>query len=226
MRIIAGTAGGHTLKVPPMVTRPTSDRVREALFSMLLLRLEGARVLDLFAGSGAFGLESLSRGADEAIFVEENATACAVIQENLAKTRLTVGKVIKGDVFLTLSKLAETGARFDIIFADPPYAKNKEATDLASQLLHNEDLQRMLVPQGWFVLESMVTKHASEVIASWDTVRDRAYGSTRIHILQSSTTDHGANSSAADIQPALPPHSAGHDARSIAENESTRRKVV
>lgn len=190
MRIISGTAGGHTLKVPSMVTRPTSDRVREALFSMLLPRLEGARVLDLFAGSGAFGLESLSRGAIEAIFVEESGTACAVIQENLTKTRLTGGKVMKGDVFTILRKLAETGARFDIIFADPPYAKNKEATDFASQLLHNADLQRVLTPEGWFVLETMVTKHASEAIATWDTIRDRAYGSTRIHIMQSSTIDN------------------------------------
>lgn len=226
MRIISGTAGGHTLKVPPMVTRPTSDRVREALFSMLLPRLEGARVLDLFAGSGSCGLESLSRGANEAIFVEENSAACAVIQENLIKTKLTVGKIIKGDVFTTLRRLAEMGSCYDIIFADPPYAKNKEATDFASQLLHNADLQRVLAPEGWFVLESMVTKQASEVIASWDTVRDRAYGSTRIHILQSSTTDNGANFSAADLQPALSADPAGHDTCSAAKDEGSRRKMV
>lgn len=223
MRIIAGIAGGHTLKVPPVVTRPTSDRVREALFSMLLPRLEGARVLDLFAGSGAFGLESLSRGANEAVFVEENGSACSVIQDNLTKTRLAPGRIMKGDVFATLRRLAENGSQFDIIFADPPYAKNKESTDFASQLLNSADLLRVLAPEGWFVLETMVTKHASEVNASWDTVRDRAYGSTRIHILQTSTSDPGANSSAADIQPALSSHSAGHDARSPEENEGARR---
>ncbi len=223
MRIISGTAGGQTLKVPPMVTRPTSDRVREALFSMLLPRLEGARVLDLFAGSGAFGLESLSRGSHHATFVEESDVACKVIQENLTKTRLAVGKILKGDVFSTLNRLADSGSQFDIIFADPPYAKNKESTDFASQLLNNADLQRVLAPQGWFVLESMVTKHPSEVIASWDTVRDRAYGSTRIHILQSSTLDNSANFSAADIQPALSNHPAGYDSGSVEENESTRR---
>ncbi len=224
MRIIAGTAGGHSLKVPPVVTRPTSDRVREALFSMLLSRLEGARVLDLFAGSGAFGLESLSRGAEEAIFVEENGSACSVIQDNLTKTRLAVGKIMKGDVFATLRRLADNGAQFDIIFADPPYATNKESTDFASQLLQNADLPRVLAPEGWFVLETMVTKHASEVIAHWVTVRDRAYGSTRIHILQSSPSDHGANSGAAALQPALSSHSAGHDPGSLEEDEGARRQ--
>lgn len=223
MRIISGIAGGHTLKVPPAVTRPTSDRVREALFSMILPRIEGARVLDLFAGSGAFGLESLSRGADEASFVEENGAACKVIEENLHKTRLHSGKILKGDAFATLRRLADSGAQFDLIFADPPYAKQRGDTDFASQLLHNTDLRRLLAPDGWFVLETMVTKPASEVIAPWDTVRDRAYGSTRILILQS-TSEHGANSGAVALQPALSSHPAGHDARSPEEDEGPRRQ--
>jgi len=146
--------------------------------------MEGLRVLDLFAGSGALGLEALSRGAGEAQFVEQHSGACAVIQENLTRTRLTGGKLIKADVLPALRRLADNGIKFDIVFADPPYTKKFGDIDYGEKLLSSGDLRGVLSSDGIFVLETMVTKHESAAIADWTVVRDRTYGSTRILILQ------------------------------------------
>jgi len=200
MRVIAGSAGGIPLKVPPLVARPTTDRVREAIFSMLGGRCENLRVLDLFAGSGSLGMEALSRGAAEAVFVEQHAGAVAVLGQNLQKTRLPNGRVIKAEVFATLRRLAQEGARFDLVFADPPYAKHPQDINLAEQLLQNDDLQTLLGSDGWLVLESMATKNTSEHIARWQIVRDRVYGATRILILTPSLSA----ASNAEIPPAAP----------------------
>jgi len=186
MRIIAGRAGGITIKAPAAATRPTSDRVREALFSMLGELVPGARVLDLFAGSGALGLEALSRGAREASFVERNAAACAAIEENLRRAKLDDARVMRADVAAALRRLAESGAQFDLIFADPPYAKQPGDMDLIKLLLEDENLPRVLAPGGWLSLETMVTRHAPRAIIGWNVARDRAYGSTRVLLLQRS----------------------------------------
>src|SRR5512133_3196522 len=98
MRIIAGSAGRIAIKVPPAVARPTTDFVRQAIFSILGERVENARALDLFAGSGAIGLEALSRGAASCVFVDEHRQAAAVISENLAKSRLDGGRAVKAEV--------------------------------------------------------------------------------------------------------------------------------
>lgn len=184
MRIIAGRAGGITIKSPPAGTRPTSDRVREALFSMLGELVSGARVLDLFAGSGALGLEALSRGALEVCFVERHAPACAVIEDNLRRAKLDGARVVQSEVAPALRRFAESGTRFDLVFADPPYAKRPGDTDFASLLLEDENLPRVLAPDGWLTLETMVTKHAPRAIFGWHVARDRAYGSTRVLLLQ------------------------------------------
>ena len=184
MRIIAGRAGGITIKAPPAGTRPTSDRVREALFSMLGELVPDARVLDLFAGSGALGLEALSRGAREVCFVEQHAPACAVIEDNMRRAKLDGARVMKLEVTLALRRLAESGAQFDLIFADPPYVKQPGDTDFAARLLEDENLPRVLAPDGWLSLETMVTKHAPRAIFGWHVARDRAYGSTRVLLLQ------------------------------------------
>jgi 16S rRNA (guanine966-N2)-methyltransferase len=198
MRIISGTAGGIPLKVPAAVARPTVDRVREALFSMLGDAVTDARVLDVFAGSGALGLECLSRGAKSAIFVEQNGGACAVIEDNLKRSRLSGGRLLKGDAFATIKRLAQNGETFDLIFADPPYAKQKGDPDLGRELLKSPALLALLGNDGLFVLESMVTKHAEDVIAGWEIVRDREYGSTRIQILKPIKND-GESAGAADL---------------------------
>lgn len=120
MRVIAGKAKGIQLKTPEgMLTRPTTDRVKEALFSILQFDLPGTRVLDLFGGTGQLGIEALSRGAREAVFVDAREEACRLIRENLKRTSFT-GKVVRGDY---LTYLAQCREKFNIIFLDPPYAE-------------------------------------------------------------------------------------------------------
>lgn len=134
MRIIAGTAGGRRFAVPPGgATRPTSDRAREALFSTLssLLDLEGARVLDLYAGSGALGLEALSRGAAAATFVESDAAAARLIARNADDLGLAGADVVFRTVRHFVYQLAESTA-YDVVFVDPPY---KLAADEIRRLL-------------------------------------------------------------------------------------------
>lgn len=122
MRIVAGKAKGRRLTVPSRGTRPTSDRAREALFSSLagIIALEGARVLDLFAGTGAVGLEALSRGAAQVTFVESDRSAVSVLTRNLSAVGLSGGAVWRGSARNYL--VSETEQRFQLIFADPPYA--------------------------------------------------------------------------------------------------------
>jgi 16S rRNA (guanine966-N2)-methyltransferase len=151
MRIIAGKAGRSAIKVPPAVARPTTDFVRQAVFSILGGRVDGARVLDLYAGSGALGLEALSRGATSCVFVDDNRQACAAIAENLAKTRLDGGRVVKADV---PSFLKRDGAAYDLIFADPPYWKHHGDTDHLAALLHGGLLAPRLATDGWLVSET------------------------------------------------------------------------
>jgi 16S rRNA (guanine966-N2)-methyltransferase len=226
MRIISGTAGSIAIKVPAAVARPTTDRVREALFSIIGEIVEGARVLDLFAGSGAMGLEALSRGAREAVFVEQDFSACRVIEENLTKARLEGGRVTKAEAFASVRRLAEAGERFHLIIADPPYAKKKGDTDYGPQLLSSPVLHELLEPRGILVLETMVTKRDSSAIAGWDVIRDRAYGSTRILILQNPPTLHAEGSRAADLQPAAPRGSAGDGTGSMEEDAPAGRNSI
>ena len=122
MRVIAGKAKRMPLKtIPGNGTRPTTDRIKETLFNMIQDHIYGSRFLDLFSGSGAIGIEALSRGASEAVFVENNRQAVDCIKSNLKFTRLNeYGRVIPGDVFHALARL-ETEAPFSIIFMDPPY---------------------------------------------------------------------------------------------------------
>ncbi|MEO6021045.1 MAG: 16S rRNA (guanine(966)-N(2))-methyltransferase RsmD [Knoellia sp.] len=151
-RIIAGTAGGRELKTPPgRGTRPTSDRVREALFSALAARdaLAGARVLDLYAGSGALGLESASRGAVEVTLVESDRTAASVVRDNAARLGL------RATVLATTVSLALAGAphECDLVFLDPPY-------DLTEESLSG-DLSA-LVTRGWLAEGALVVIERSK----------------------------------------------------------------
>lgn len=126
MRIIGGIHKGRKIKsVKGMLTRPTTDFIREALFNILGDRVNGSYFLDLFAGTGAVGLEALSRGAEKALFVEKNTVACSVIIQNLRDLELAdKGLVLQSDVISAIEKLAQDGYVFDIIFLDPPYYKN------------------------------------------------------------------------------------------------------
>ena len=122
MRVIAGIAKGIQLKTPNgMLTRPTADRVKEALFSIINFDLPGTEVLDLFAGTGQLGIEALSRGANQAVFVDERNEACNLVKDNLAKTKLEQqSTVICADY---QSYLRHCNKKFDIIFLDPPYSE-------------------------------------------------------------------------------------------------------
>lgn len=137
MRVIAGTAKRLQLKtVKGDNTRPTTDRIKETLFNMLQNDIEGCRFLDLFSGSGAIGIEALSRGAKEAVFVENNKEAINCIKENLIFTKfVNSGIVMSYDVMTAISMLEGRNAKFDIVFMDPPYNKEieKEVLDRLKQ---------------------------------------------------------------------------------------------
>ncbi len=122
MRVITGKARGIQLKTPDgMQTRPTADRVKEALFSIINFDVPGAKVLDLFGGTGQLGIEALSRGAESAVFVDAREDSCKIIRENLRRTKLEQqSKVIRSDYLDYLRRCKE---RFDIILLDPPYAE-------------------------------------------------------------------------------------------------------
>ncbi len=146
MRVIAGTARSMPLKtIEGAGTRPTTDRTKETLFNVLHQELPGAMFLDLFGGSGAIGIEALSRGAREAYFIEQNRAAAACIRDNLTFTKLADrGVVMECDVLTGLSRLEHKGIAFDFIFMDPPYDQGLEMQTLAylqdSELVHEDTI--------------------------------------------------------------------------------------
>jgi len=178
MRIIAGIAGRTAIKVPSAVARPTTDFVRQAVFSILAGKVENARVLDLFAGSGALGLEALSRGASQCTFVDDHRQATQVIAENLAKARLAGGLLIRSEVQLFLKRDA---ASYDLIFADPPYWKHHGDPDLISILLNGKLLPPRLANDGWIIAE--ISSHQKSPEAEeFNLIARRDYGSSAILI--------------------------------------------
>ncbi|HEY1770174.1 MAG TPA: 16S rRNA (guanine(966)-N(2))-methyltransferase RsmD [Chthoniobacterales bacterium] len=181
MRVIAGSAGGIRLDVPKTDIRPTMDRVKAAIFSSLGDRVIGASVLDLFAGTGALGIEALSRGAATAEFVENNRSAVAAIERNLAKTNLR-GRVRSREVFdyLAHARAAET---FDLVFADPPYEKSKSGEAFTDSLLQNPHLPACLTPDGIFVLEKRPGENLPAANV-WKVIRRKTYGATETIFLQ------------------------------------------
>ena len=185
MRVIAGAAGGIRLDVPKTDVRPTMDRVKAAIFSSLGQEIIGARVLDLFAGTGALGIEALSRGAASALFVEKNAEAIAAIERNLARTKLE-GQIRRQDVFAFL-RSTKTREPFGIIFADPPYEKAKSGDPYTNLLVKDQRLAGVLTESGILVLE----KRPSEQMPPtplWNVTRARTYGATEVLFLQRAGT--------------------------------------
>lgn len=177
MRVIAGRLGGRTLKAPRgRLTRPTSDRVREALFSMLG-DVAGAVVLDLFAGTGALGIEALSRGAARAVFVESDRAAVAVVKENLASLGLLgMAKVLSQPAARAVPELARLGP-FDLIFLDPPYATLADVPGLCAAL----EQRGAIGPEARVVLEH-ATRDAAPVLPALSREPTRAYGDTSLTI--------------------------------------------
>jgi 16S rRNA (guanine966-N2)-methyltransferase len=176
MRVIAGTKRGHTIAAPHGAnTRPTSDRVRENVFN-LVGPVDGAAVLDLFAGSGALGIEALSRGATCAVFVERDADAARTIERNLDKLRLTGARVVRGDAVTTLAQEAAAGRKYDLVLVDPPYGMYP---DLQPQL--SRYLPPVLAEDGLLVLE---TDARVEPELPLPQRTSRKYGSARITLYE------------------------------------------
>jgi 16S rRNA (guanine966-N2)-methyltransferase len=182
VRITGGEFGGLNLRVPKDDRiRPTQDRVREALFSMLQCEIPGCDFLDLFAGTGSAGLEALSRGAKSAVFVEADAAHLAVLKENARfclkdayEARTTV---IRADAYRWIASYA--GAGFSVVFADPPYALG-ESRGYASVLAALAE-RGVVRPGGIFIAEMTAVQKAEET-PGWELVKDRTYGKTRLSL--------------------------------------------
>lgn len=203
-RIIAGRAGGRRIAVPPAGTRPTSDRVREALFSALTADpgLDGVAVLDLCAGSGALGLEALSRGAAHALFVEADRRAAAVLRRNVAALGLPGAAVRAASAVAVLAAPADRA--YDIVLVDPPYAvpDAEVAGWLATASAH-----------GWLADDAVVVVERGRGAAfPWPAplhaLRERRYGDTVLHV---GTVKQDAEASVAEPVEKRVAHDARHD---------------
>jgi 16S rRNA (guanine966-N2)-methyltransferase len=175
VRIIAGEKRGHTIFAPRgRETRPTSDRVRENVFNIVAAWVDGARVLDLYAGSGAMGLEALSRGATRAVFVETDPDAVRAIERNLDKLGLTGATVLRQSVTVALAQEAGANRKYDLVLVDPPYAMTDYDT-LARYL------PTVLADDGILVFETDARTEPQLPLAVRTT---RKYGGTRVTLFE------------------------------------------
>ena len=177
LRVISGSAGGLLLQSPKRhQLRPTQDRIRQVIFSSLAERVPGARVLDLYAGTGSLGIEALSRGAARAVLVEQDREACDCIRANLLHCRLTDGEVRQAEAMAFLDSCTE---EFDLILADPPYDKQTGTLD-------EHPLLRKIAPRlcakGCMVWEHFAAQRLVNP-AGWDVIRQRTYGETGLTFL-------------------------------------------
>lgn len=178
MRVIGGTARGRRLAAPRgLRTRPTADRVREALFDILGPAVRGARVLDLFAGTGAVGIEALSRGAARAVFVERDRAARQALRRNLAALRLgrAEARVVAGEAVAALRRLAGSEAPFHLVFLDPPYAG-----DLAARALAALGGGALLAPGARVVVQHAARQALPEVAGVLRAEGTRRYGNSAL----------------------------------------------
>lgn len=176
MRVISGTARGRRLKeLPGMDTRPTTDKVKEALFNIIQFEIEGRRVLDLFGGTGQLGIEALSRGAAHCTFVDSSRQAAAVIRDNLKTVGFSdLSAVQQGDA---LAFLAGCRQRFDVILLDPPYQ-----TDLLENCIQNITRFDILSEHGIMICESAAEKQMPEPDAPYEKGREYRYGKIKLTV--------------------------------------------
>jgi 16S rRNA (guanine966-N2)-methyltransferase len=176
MRIIAGSRKGHRIAAPKgHDTRPTGDRVREAAFN-LIGPVDDATVLDLYAGSGAMGLEALSRGASAATFVEADPRAAAAIQQNLEKLRLTGARIVREDATRALAAEAASARKYDLVLVDPPYDRFLELQPMLARYLPH-----VLSPEGLIVVE---TEQRVEPELPFEQRTSRKYGAARLTLFE------------------------------------------
>ena len=175
MRVITGTARGRRLKeLQGMETRPTTDKVKESLFSIIQFDIEGRRVLDLFAGTGQLGIEALSRGAAEAVFVDRRPDAVRLVQENLALCGFTDrARVKSGDALAYL----KSGEKFDLIFLDPPYLTG--ALEKAVETVSAFDILR---EHGIMVCESPLEQELPALAAPYERGKEYRYGKIKLTV--------------------------------------------
>ena len=189
MRIIGGTAGGRLLKAPRgFKVRPTPDLVRQAVFNSLGARVEGARVLELFAGTGALSLECLSRGAVRAVCVEKSNRHAGFVRRNLATAQFDAARleVRVQDAFTALAQLASAGPSFDLILADPPYGVKNigcRSTSFAQQLLDDRYLPTLLAGGGLFILGHS-KRDTLDARDSWEEVKRLRHGDSVMRFLR------------------------------------------
>jgi len=194
MRITGGTASGRILKVPKGYdVRPTPDLVKQALFNSLGERVLKARVLELFAGTGALSLESLSRGAELAVCVEKASRHAQAIRHNLASLPSGALEVRVQDVFVALAQLASGGRRFDLVLADPPYGEKnvgRRSRSLAQRLLDDANLPAVLETDGLLVL-GHTKRDTLEIPTGWNEVKALKHGDSVMRILRRTANEPG-----------------------------------
>ena len=183
MRVITGTARGRRLKEPQgMDIRPTTDKVKESMFSILQFDIEGRRVLDLFGGTGQLGIEALSRGAERCTFVDARREAAALIRENLKATGLEkAGRVVQGDAISFLSGCRE---RFGVIFLDPPYQ-----TQLLEQTLELVSKIDILSEHGIMICESPAERELPPLAPPYEKGREYRYGRIKLTVYRRQGSD-------------------------------------
>ncbi len=172
MRIISGSARGRRLREPEdMKVRPTTDQVKEAMFNIVQFDVEGRRVLDLFAGTGQLGIEALSRGARECVFVDESRQSVALVRENLKRSELPGGKVLQAESLHYLGQ----GGKFDLIFLDPPYD-----LDLAEKALRRIMEFDILTEGGIIICETRRETQLPEAAAPYRFGKEYRYGKVKL----------------------------------------------
>ena len=173
MRVIAGSLRHRKLGRPPKGVRPTSDRAREALFNSLG-SVEGSRFLDLYAGTGAVGIEAISRGAREVVFVDRSRSSLSALRGNLDQLGLGAGvRVLQGDARAHAQRLAEAGEQFDLVFVDPPYASDEIPRILAA-------LRGGLVATGGQVVLESPKRNPLDDLSGWEVCAEHDYGDSRL----------------------------------------------
>jgi 16S rRNA (guanine966-N2)-methyltransferase len=189
MRIIGGLAAGRIINVPKGYdVRPTPDLVRQAIFNSLGARVAGARVLDLFSGSGALGLECLSRGAASVLSIEKANRHASMIRQNVEDAGLPLEnyQLRLQDVFLALGQLTEAQAKFDLILADPPFGEKnvgRRSTSMSQRLLDNDNLPKLITSDGLFVL-GHTKRDTLEIPENWAEIKVMKHGDSMMNFLQ------------------------------------------
>ena len=180
LRIIGGRLRGKKLcSVPGLLTRPTADRVREAVFNILASEVVGARVLDLFAGTGCLGLEALSRGARQAVFIDNHQQPVSVIKKNIVACRVeSVSQVIRSDLRYNMNRISVGGGDFDLVFMDPPY--NQGLIEPTLVLL---DTKKLLKRNSIVMVEHTHLEPIGENITPFIVKDQRKYGKTLVSFL-------------------------------------------